>query len=56
MIDEFGNPRAFQMNVDREYERNLERYTFLKWGQNALTIFVWCLLALVFVIRSISNI
>ncbi len=33
MIDEFGNPRAFQMNVDREYERNLERYTFLKWGQ-----------------------
>jgi aconitate hydratase len=35
MIDEFGNPRAFQMNVDREYERNLERYTFLKWGQKA---------------------
>ena len=33
MIDEFGNPRAFQMNVDREYERNMERYTFLKWGQ-----------------------
>ena len=32
MIDEFGNPRAFQMNVDREYERNMERYTFLKWG------------------------
>ena len=27
MIDEFGNPRAFQMNVDREYERNMERYT-----------------------------
>ncbi|MGV6804160.1 MAG: aconitase family protein, partial [Ruegeria sp.] len=26
MIDEFGNPRAFQMNVDREYERNMERY------------------------------
>ena len=25
MIDEFGTPRAFQMNVDREYERNLER-------------------------------
>ena len=25
MIDEFGNPRAFQMNVDREYERNMER-------------------------------
>ncbi len=39
MIDEFGNPRAFQMNVDREYERNLERYTFLKWGQKAFDNF-----------------
>ncbi|MEQ3626552.1 MAG: aconitate hydratase AcnA [Celeribacter sp.] len=39
MIDEFGNPRAFQMNVDCEYERNLERYTFLKWGQKAFNNF-----------------
>ncbi|MEM8977856.1 MAG: aconitate hydratase AcnA [Pseudomonadota bacterium] len=39
MIDEFGNPRAFQLNVDREYERNLERYTFLKWGQSAFNNF-----------------
>ena len=39
MIDEFGTPRAFQMNVDREYERNMERYTFLKWGQNAFDNF-----------------
>ena len=39
MIDNFGNSRAFQMNVDREYERNLERYTFLKWGQNAFNNF-----------------
>ena len=39
MIDYFGNPRAFQMNVDREYERNMERYTFLKWGQNAFNNF-----------------
>ncbi|WP_425044199.1 aconitate hydratase AcnA [Primorskyibacter sp. S87] len=39
MIDEFGNPRAFQMNVDREYERNMERYQFLKWGQNAFNNF-----------------
>ncbi|MEO0665092.1 MAG: aconitate hydratase AcnA, partial [Pseudomonadota bacterium] len=39
MIDAFGNPRAFQMNVDREYERNLERYTFLKWGQSAFDNF-----------------
>ena len=38
-IDEFGNPRAFQMNVDREYERNMERYVFLKWGQSAFNNF-----------------
>ena len=39
MIDEFGTPRAFQKNVELEYERNLERYTFLKWGQNAFNNF-----------------
>ncbi|NOX41290.1 MAG: aconitate hydratase AcnA [Alphaproteobacteria bacterium] len=39
MIDNFGTPRAFQMNVEREYERNLERYTFLKWGQSAFNNF-----------------
>ncbi len=39
MIDEFGTPRAFQHNVDREYERNMERYTFLKWGQKAFNNF-----------------
>ena len=31
MIDEFGNQRAFRTNVDREYERNMERYSFLKY-------------------------
>ncbi len=39
MIDDFGNPRAFSKNVDREYERNIERYKFLKWGQNAFKNF-----------------
>ncbi|GAB4269032.1 MAG: aconitate hydratase AcnA [Pararhodobacter sp.] len=39
MIDEFGNPRAFQRNVDLEYERNMERYEFLKWGQTAFQNF-----------------
>ena len=39
MIDEFGTPRAFQMNVDREYQRNIERYQFLKWGQGAFANF-----------------
>ncbi|MFT7524611.1 MAG: aconitate hydratase [Candidatus Paceibacteria bacterium] len=39
MIDEFGNPRAFHVNVEREYERNMERYQFLKWGQGAFNNF-----------------
>jgi len=39
MIDEFGTPRAFQRNVDLEYERNIERYQFLKWGQKAFDNF-----------------
>jgi len=39
MIDNFGTPRAFAMNVEREYERNMERYTFLKWGQKAFDNF-----------------
>ncbi len=39
MVDEFGNARAFQMNVEREYERNGERYQFLKWGQGAFDNF-----------------
>ncbi|MCB1440859.1 MAG: aconitate hydratase, partial [Nitratireductor sp.] len=39
MVDNFGNPKAFEMNVAREYERNGERYTFLKWGQSAFENF-----------------
>ena len=39
MVDEFGTPRAFQRNVAREYERNGERYRFLKWGQRAFRNF-----------------
>jgi aconitate hydratase len=35
MVDEFGNPRAFEKNVEFEYERNGERYQFLKWGASA---------------------
>ena len=36
MVDEFGTPKAYDDNVDREYERNIERYEFLKWGSKAL--------------------
>ena len=39
MVDEFGTPRAFQANVEREFERNGERYEFLKWGQGAFKNF-----------------
>jgi aconitate hydratase len=34
-VDAFGNPRAFDINADRDYERNGERYAFLRWGQQA---------------------
>lgn len=39
MVDEFGTPTAFQHNVEREFERNGERYEFLKWGQGAFNNF-----------------
>jgi len=39
MVDFFGNSSAFHRNVEMEYGRNLERYTFLKWGQLAFDNF-----------------
>ncbi|MEO0637427.1 MAG: aconitate hydratase AcnA [Pseudomonadota bacterium] len=39
MVDFFGGANSFEKNVDREYERNGERYTFLKWGQQAFDNF-----------------
>lgn len=39
MVDEFGSQTAFQKNVDLEFERNAERYKFLKWGQKAFRNF-----------------
>ncbi len=39
IVDEFGTPRAFARNVELEYERNEERYKFLKWGQQAFKNF-----------------
>ena len=39
IVDEFGSPRAFARNVELEYQRNLERYEFLKWGQGAFSNF-----------------
>jgi aconitate hydratase len=38
-VEHFGTKEAFQENVDIEYERNIERYKFLKWGQQAFKNF-----------------
>ena len=39
MIDSFGSPAAFRENVRKEFERNGERYAFLRWGQSAFDDF-----------------
>ncbi len=38
-VDEFGTPQAFQINADLEFQRNKERYAFLRWGQTAFKNF-----------------
>ena len=39
MVDHFGTAKAFGENVEREYERNMERYNFLRWGSSAFNNF-----------------
>ena len=38
-VDAFGSPAALQFNAEREFQRNRERYEFLKWGQQAFDNF-----------------
>jgi aconitate hydratase len=38
-VDAFGSERAFAINAEREFERNRERYSFLKWGREAFERF-----------------
>ena len=38
-VDAFGNGMAFQVNAEKEFERNRERYEFLKWGQKSFDNF-----------------
>jgi aconitate hydratase len=38
-VDEFGSQAAFMINTEREFERNKERYVFLRWGQGAFKNF-----------------
>ncbi len=39
MVDHYASAEALQRNIDREFERNLERYAFLRWGQTAFDNF-----------------
>ena len=39
MVDEYASDKAFEKNVEREFSRNGERYSFLKWGQKAFDNF-----------------
>jgi aconitate hydratase len=39
MVDEFGHPKAAELNTEIEYQRNGERYDFLKWGSKSLDNF-----------------
>jgi aconitate hydratase len=38
-VDEYGSDAAFLLNTEKEFERNRERYEFLRWGQNAFDNF-----------------
>jgi aconitate hydratase len=38
-VDAFGNARAFAVNAEHDFKRNLERYSFLKWGQQSFDNF-----------------
>jgi len=39
MVDDFGSAKSFEANVKREFERNMERYVFLRWGSKAFNRF-----------------
>jgi aconitate hydratase len=39
MVDKYGEQSSFKENVDLEYDRNFERYAFLRWGQKAFNNF-----------------
>ena len=39
MVDEFGHPKAMEANMELEYQRNAERYDFLKWGSKSFENF-----------------
>src|SRR5699024_5152939 len=39
IADSFGTPQSFEKNVELEYQRNAERYQFLRWGQTAFDDF-----------------
>ena len=56
MVDKFATKASFVQNVNIEFERNTERYAFLKWGRMRSRIFARCRRARASATRSISNI
>ncbi len=56
IVDAFGSNKALKTNVDLEYDRNGERYRFLKWGQGSFNNFRVVPPAPASAIRSILNI
>jgi len=41
-VDEYGKAAAFLLNAEKEFERNGERYAFLRWGRPPSAISRWC--------------
>jgi aconitate hydratase len=39
MIDHYGSPKALDLNMKLEFQRNVERYQFMKWGMDAFSTF-----------------
>src|SRR3546814_13029747 len=39
MVDSYGSAQAFETNLDIEFARNVERYTFLRWAQQSFSNF-----------------
>jgi aconitate hydratase len=54
-VDVFGTPLALKRNAEIEFERNRERYEFLRWGQKAFDNFAWCPRRRASFIRSTSS-
>jgi aconitate hydratase len=55
MVDHYGKKNSLDLNMKLEFQRNQERYEFMKWGMQALTPLAWCRRVLASCTRSILN-